>query len=52
MRTWGRAATVHGSALLALSLGLAASAQGAGREPDPLWKLYESTLASAKYIEI
>jgi kynurenine formamidase len=52
MRTCGRDATVRCSALLALTLGLGACAQGAGREPDSLWKLYESTFASAKYIDL
>jgi hypothetical protein len=52
MRTCGRDASVRCSALLALTLGLGVCAQGAGREPEPLWKLYESTLASAKYIDL
>jgi hypothetical protein len=51
MRTCGGGA-VRGVVLLAFALGLGPSAQAAGREPDSLWKLYESTLASAKYIDL
>ncbi len=38
---------------LALTTGPRSHRAGSGsRAPDPLWKLYESTLASAKYIDL